>query len=263
MFGGEKWEFGEKIKSKIASLSANYKWLDLALATHIISERPENISKAKIGKNDIQIEFLGKLEEYQRAFSSVFLSNKHLNLGTKGYEWFFTGSNSLRPDEILKLFILTGWKTNFSAFSIPEKIMYYKSYIGLLRDNRRGLWEAGYGVATQITEALLSDDTTIIPADVKKVMSNVLWSAARWFFAEMGDFVSGTFSNLSPAKTATVLAIAWTIILLIPQIRIAKVWLTALAMGLWIGWVSVASAMSMSEAELQKKIEEYQKKQKQ
>jgi hypothetical protein len=79
-----------------------------------------------------------------------------LNLDVSGYKNFFTGENELRPHEALKLFIVTGGKTNFAEFSTPEKLLYYKTLISLLGDSRRDTNSASYGVATQIVGYITS-----------------------------------------------------------------------------------------------------------
>ncbi len=247
-------KLSENTSSRIEHLRTQYAGLTPVLITHILGNTPA--SYEWVGLDDVtyasEKEFLGKLKWYKDGLLSNMKTTPAMNLGMDVSSMI----QDLRPHEALKFFVLTGGKTDYSQFSIFEKVLFYKAVINTLgNDNLRDTNSRSYQYMTALLEGIANESSNI-PPEVKSFLWTTLINVAKKMAQEAGDAISWWFLGLSLENQLKVAAVVAVLAIAIPHVRVAVVGTKALIIGLavGIGGMTLAQAMSASDSDILTKI---------
>lgn len=218
------WDSEEKFKK----LQETYKWLNtntlyhLKTSAHDFSYNEFTYEWQKWIDKKEEIEFMKTLKDYAPKIEKQLIDNFSLELWEK--IWDLLKNHPLKMSEVVDLFIITWWKTDW--FNNLEKSYLYLKLIKIIDVRKEDvlLWEYYSKLAKTIYS--VSADKEIIPKEVKDVISSIFWSL--WTVAL--NYIAWKFKILwwiiKDNPGASLLA-AWAIIGLI--MLLPKVWIATAA----------------------------------
>ncbi|MDD5197781.1 MAG: hypothetical protein PHN60_02880 [Candidatus Gracilibacteria bacterium] len=128
-----------------------------------------------------------KILPFAHAMQSEIIANNQINLGVNFTKIF--KNSSLDFSEILKLYIITGGKTNFSSMNSFEQLGVYAFMSGVAGDRGENVGDGNYSY--RLGSELLKTTNSIIPDGTREIgmkvltsagefIGNTLWSATKW-----------------------------------------------------------------------------------
>lgn len=128
-----------------------------------------------------------KILPFAHAMQSEIIANNQINLGVNFTKIF--KNSSLDFSEILKLYIITGGKTNFSSMNSFEQLGVYAFMSWVAGDRWENVGDGNYSY--RLGSELLKTTNSIIPDGTREIgmkvltsawefIWNTLWSATKW-----------------------------------------------------------------------------------
>jgi len=230
------WWFDEKYNQ----LKKDYKWL----TTNVLSYTKITIDKKTVDSNidlenqsdlnNEEIDFLKKLKDFWEKINNVIIKDYNL--------WFnneFNNLNKLTYSEIIDLFIITWWKTEW--FNSLEKSYIYLKITKILssRNENQLLWS----YYSKLVEKINDNTDVSIPKDVKDIIKWIFWDVSSIVFEWLkwkADILLWMLKE-NPLARAWVIILLWAFLFLTRWVGlrffIKSIWVTTIMTALITAWL--------------------------
>jgi len=230
------WWFDEKYNK----LKKDYKWLTPNVLSYTKTTIKDitfdsNIDlENQLDLNNEEKDFLKKLKDFWEKINNLIINNYNLWLNDE-----FNKLKKLTYSEIIDLFIITWWKTEW--FNSLEKSYIYLKITKIL--SSRGENQLLWNYYSKLLEKINDNTDISIPKDVKDIIKWIFWDVSSIVFEWLkwkADILLWIM-EANPIKSAWVIILLWVFLYLTKWVGlwffIKSIWVTAIITAITTAWL--------------------------